>query len=196
MNNFFFTLSELFSKYICYPPVVLLFIAFSINVQADNPKLNFHEWWTSDELHLFIDLEGQMPAPEQNQASYFLTFKNTWVIEAEGIINSRLKRNALKVGSVTAGESSNGLEHHLTLHIVLKQVATEKRHKQCNVMAFIYTTTSDTKDLKKACSDKIDKELVEFKKEWKPIYFFNGTVENKGSTKLHRTRWHGVIGVK
>jgi len=171
-------------------------MVLTMSLKAENPVVNFHEWWTSNDLHLLISLEGEMPRPDQNQAAYFLNFKNTWVVEAEGIINSRLKHHALQVGSLTAGESNDGTDHHLTLHIILKQVKKENRHKQCNIMAFIYTSNSDKKNLKQTCVEKIEKELVNFKKEWKVEHFFFGYVENGNNTQMHRTRWHGVIGVK
>jgi len=195
---------------------MLCFVLFSQTIQAEKPhadivstsilsmpsptvedvKLTTHDWWTSGHLHLVITVQGKMPDPSQDQAKYFLNFKNQWVIEAEGFINHQLKNHSLKIESMTAGESETNREHTLDVHIVLKQVTDSKRDKSCNIMAFIYTTNSPDKNIEKSCLEKLDEELQVFKKTWKPIIFFRGFIKNGDSKTTHRTHWEAVIGVR
>lgn len=163
---------------------------------VEDIKLMTHDWWTSDRLHLVITVQGKMPDPSQDQAKYFLSFKNQWVIEAEGFINHKLKNHSLKIESMTAGESETNRNHTLDVHVVLKQVSDSKRDKACNIMAFIYTTNSPDKNIEKSCLDKLDEELQNFKKTWKPIIFFRGFIKNGDNRTTHRTHWEAVIGVK
>ncbi len=163
---------------------------------ANDISLQTHDWWTSDHLHMVITVTGKMPDPNNDQAKYFLNFKNQWVIEAEGFINHKLKNHSLKIVSMTAGESEINRNHTLDVHIVMEQVPDSKRDKSCNIMAFIYTTASSDKDIEKSCLDKLNEELKTFKKDWKPIVFFRGFIKNGNSKVTHRTHWEAVIGVK
>ncbi len=171
---------------------LLFIIGVQFSLIGQDIKLETKEWWTSNHLHLNLTLKGQMPSPSQSQAKYFLNFKNKWVIEAEGYVNNKLKNHSLQVESVNVGESNFGGDHTLSAHIILRQVPEANKHKSSNIMAFIYTSESSSKNLGKACKDKLNTELKSFKKDWKVIGNFLGEVSNA----QHRTRWEGVIGVK
>jgi len=177
--------------FVCLP----LFTAASGQANT-NISSEVQEWWTKNHLHLVVSFQGNMPSPNKDQAAYFLNFKNNWIVETEGLINQKLKANDLKMESITVGETAMNQQHHMTIHVVMKQANVGDTHKQCNIMAFIYTTTSADKNLKTACLKKLNDELTSFKKTWEVFRFFHGEVENKGSNKTHRTRWEGVLGVR
>lgn len=170
----------------------LFLIASQSNIYSQSAKFDSHDWWSVNHLNLSMSQKEPMPDASTNQAKHFLSFKKNWVIEAEGLINHHLKQNSLQIESLTVGENNFNGKHVLTINVAFKQVQDSDRHNQANIMAFVYTTDSPAKDLSKVCKEKLNKELIAFKKDWKVLGNLKGEIEND----QHRIEWAGVIGVK
>jgi len=174
---------------------LVLFFASSL-VSNAAPVLEHHLWWTNDELHLLLTASENLPSSKRQHVSYFLSFKNTWLIETEGLINHFLKEHSLQVAAFDGGDSSFEGRHHFTAHVVLKKVKPVKRHKECKLMAFVYTSDSQSKDLVDMCSQKIDIEAPKFRSEWRELGQFSGGIESGKRGAWIRSFWRGLLGVK
>lgn len=174
----------------------LVFFLLTSLSSAAAPTMEHHHWWTNDELHLVLTASDDLPKSKQQHVRYFLQFKNTWLVETEGLINHYLKEHSLQISAFDGGDSSFDGRHHFTAHIVFKKSKKSSRHNECKLMAFVYTSDSQSKDLVDMCSQKIDIEAPQFRREWRELGQFAGGLEAGKKGAWIRSFWRALIGVK